>query len=108
MATTVQENHELLVKKLHPARFSGMSGKMAAIVGCILGQKFTNPAIEEMVITSDGVVLGRAENDCGCNEWIGSESDLRCNWDNLLNAAGLTDAEKLMAWAAYENAITHF
>jgi hypothetical protein len=97
-----------LAKKLHPGRFPGMSSKMAAIVGCILGQKWTSPAIEELVVTSDGIVLGRIEGDCGCNEWIGSYSDLRRNWESLLDAAGLTDAEKLQAQVAYENAVTSF
>jgi hypothetical protein len=29
---------EDLAQKLHPRRFTAMSGKMAAIVGCVLGR----------------------------------------------------------------------
>jgi hypothetical protein len=32
-----------LAAKLHPDRFSAMSGKMAAIVGYILGESWTDP-----------------------------------------------------------------
>ena len=31
------------IQKLNPARYEGMSGKMAALVGYILDQEFTNP-----------------------------------------------------------------
>ena len=79
-----------LTEKLHPARFTGMSGKMAAIVGCILGQAWTSPAIAELTITSDGHVLARHEGDCGHNDYIGTVADLQKNWRRLLDAAGLT------------------
>jgi hypothetical protein len=42
-----------LARKLHPSRFTAMSGKMAAIVAHIIGQRWTNPAIVELVATSD-------------------------------------------------------
>ena len=34
-----------LIDKLHPDRFSGMSGRMAAVVGYILGQEWSAPRI---------------------------------------------------------------
>ena len=42
-----------LTESLHPRRFAGMSGKMVAIVGYILGEKWSKPNIAEMVVTSD-------------------------------------------------------
>jgi len=34
-----------LGEKLHPDRFSAMSGKMAAIVGYVLGESWTQPRL---------------------------------------------------------------
>jgi hypothetical protein len=95
----------MLAEKLHPTRFTRMSNKMAAIVGCILGQHWTSPAIAELVVTSDGHVLGRNVGDCGHNAYIGTIVDLEANWQRLLDAAGLTVAERQEAEAAYERAV---
>ncbi len=54
---------EQLVAKLRPDRFTAMSGKMAAIVGYILDERFSEPAISELVVTSDGFVLAQAEGE---------------------------------------------
>jgi len=59
-------------EKLHPKRFDGMSGKMAAIVGYILDEALTNPAINELVVTSDGFVLAQHDGDVGDNDFMGS------------------------------------
>lgn len=84
---------ERLAAKLRPDHFSAMSGKMAAIVGYILDERFTEPAISELVVTSDGFVLAQAEGDVGANDLIGSEADLNRNLLDLISAAGLTDDE---------------
>ncbi len=78
-----------LSSKLHPSRFTAMSGKMAAIVGCILGESWTRPPIRNLTITSDGGLLA---NDG--NEFIGSADDLDRNLARLIRVAGLTPAEK--------------
>jgi len=92
------ESNQGLTELLHPSRFDGMSGKMAAIVGYILDQEFTDPSIDDMCITSDG--MAQHKGDCGMNDFIGAESDLKQNWSRLLTAAKLTkdqrkEAEKL-------------
>jgi len=91
------EPTEALIAKLHPARFTQMSGKMAAIVGCILTHRFTDPQIVELNVSSDRFVLARTEGDIGFNEFIGSFDDLKRNWDNLLEVADLTADEKELA-----------
>jgi hypothetical protein len=78
-------NHDRLKIVLNPERFTDMSGKMAAIVGYMLGEYFTEPHFDEMIITSDGCVLARLHGDCGCNEFIGDEEDLNTNWNNLIH-----------------------
>jgi hypothetical protein len=93
------------INKLHPGRFKGMSGKMGAIVGYVVERSYTNPAIDAMTVTSDGFVLAQHEGDCGMNEFLGSQDDLNRNWANLLEAAGLTEAEKTEAQAAFESRI---
>ena len=90
-----------LTAKLRPDRFSGMSGKMAAIVGCILGEDFTEPSLVELLTTSDGFFLGREGGDIGFNAFLGSVSDLRRNWQTLLEVAGLTDGERQEAERLY-------
>jgi len=84
---------EALIEKLHPDRFTAMSGKMAAIVGYILDERFSDPAISELVVTSDGFVLAQTEGEVGANEMIGEERDLNRNLLSLIEAAGLTDDE---------------
>lgn len=82
-----------LVAKLRPDGFTAMSGKMAAIVGYILDEPFSDPAISEIVVTSDGFVLAETEGDVGANEMLGSEGDLNRNLVALIEAAGLTADE---------------
>lgn len=84
---------ETLVEKLRPDRFTAMSGRMAAIIGYILDERFTDPAISELVVTSDGFVLAQSEGEAGANDLIGSEADLNRNLLDLIAAAGLTDEE---------------
>ena len=91
------EEVENLQKKLNPGRFPGMSRKMAAIVGYILDKKWTDPAIDEMAISSDGFVVASTEDDVGMNQFIGSVADLERNWEGLLEAADLTFEERRTA-----------
>ena len=76
----------MIADKLHPQRFPNMSGKMAAIVGCILGKDWTEPTIAELVVTSDGYVLARNSGHIGFDAIIGLATDLQRNWDNLLSS----------------------
>lgn len=85
---------ESLAQKLHPRNFTAMSGKMAAIVGYVVGQEWTAPEIAELAVTSDGFVLARLRGDIGCNDWVSSAEDMDRNVANLLEAAGLTPDEK--------------
>lgn len=70
-----------------------MSGKMAAIVGYILNERFSEPAISELVVTTDGFVLAQREGEVGANDLIGSEADLNRNFLSFIEAAGLSEDE---------------
>lgn len=69
------------------------SGKFTAILGCLLCESWTNPKIEELIITSDGFLLAREQGDCGFNELIGTESDLDRNIRGIAGVAELDDDE---------------
>ena len=97
-----------LAEKLNPGRFTAMSGKMAALVAYVLEEHWTNPAIAELVISSDGFVLAREAGDVGCNDFIGSAEDLERNVRNLLDAAELLP-EEADAWhSRYRLRVTDF
>lgn len=66
---------------------------MAAIVGYILEERFSDPAISELVVTSDGFVLAQTEGEVGANDMIGEEGDLNRNLLSLIEAAGLSEEE---------------
>ncbi len=78
----VREN---VAKKLNPARFPGMSGKMAAILGAMYHEEWTSPRMVQVIVTSDMFVMGMNEGDISFNEFIGSFSDLERNYMNLIN-----------------------
>lgn len=71
-----------LTEKLHPDRFTDMSGKMAAIVAYVIGEPWTEPAITALSVASDGFVTTEAE-------FMGEAADLDRNLLNLLVAAEL-------------------
>ena len=83
-----------LAAKLHPSNFTAMSGKMAAIVAYLLGERWTEPSIGELIVTSDRIVMARDSGDIGANRIIGSSDDLWRNLSNLARAAELTKPQR--------------
>lgn len=59
----------------------------------ILDERFSDPAISELVVTSDGFVLAQTEGEVGANDVIGEEADLNRNLLTLIQAAGLSEEE---------------
>lgn len=94
-----------VAEKLHPRRFPNMSGRMAAIAGYILGEKWSKPRIVELVVTSDGWALARNKGHLGFDTIVGTAADLERNWGNLLSAAGLTGDERQEAGERYRQAV---
>ncbi len=74
-----------LQDKLDPRRFPNMSPRFAAIVGCLLQIRVTEPQIVELAVTSDGWLLGRHEGDIGLNETLGTIAWLTENWEKLIS-----------------------
>jgi hypothetical protein len=83
-----------LKRRLNPGRFPGMSPLMAAIVGYVLDEPFTDPTIAELTVSEEeNLVYIRPEGRAGF-DGIQSLEDLRNNWNRLLDAAGLTADER--------------
>jgi hypothetical protein len=99
-----------LEEKLDPRRFTAMSGKMSAILACILrtDRWETEPAIAELIVTSDGGLLARHEGDIGANDFIGRVEDLDSNLRRLVRVAGLTQAEQRLFRKLRKQGITRW
>jgi hypothetical protein len=83
-----------LAQKLHPDRFTEMSPFMAAIVGYVFGESLTDPAIAEITVSeTEDLVYVRKTDGVGF-DGVQSLTDLRNNWNRLLDAAGLTPDER--------------
>ena len=83
-----------LAKKLNPSRFPGMSPFMAAVVGYVLGESFTNPEIAELTVSeTENLVYFRKAGAVGF-DGMESLEDLRNNWNRLIDVAGLTPEER--------------
>ncbi len=46
---------------------------MASVVGYILDERFSEPAISELVVAADRFVLAQREGEVGANDMIGSQ-----------------------------------
>jgi len=82
-----------LSEKLHPSRFTEMSPLMA-IVAYVLGESWTDPAIVEITVSeAEDLVYIRKAGSVGF-DGIQSLTDLRNNFNRLLDAADLTPDER--------------
>jgi hypothetical protein len=81
-------------RKLNPDRFPGMSSLMAAIVGFVLDEHFTDPEIAELTVSeNENIVYIRKAGGVGF-DGLQSLEDLRNNWNRLIDVAGLTAEER--------------
>lgn len=96
---------EALKTKLNPTRFPGMSPMMAAIVGYVLSESFTEPAIAEITVSEvENLVYFRKAGAVGF-DGLQSLEDLRNNWNRLLDVAGLTADERKCAVELFRSKI---
>src|SRR4051794_22867108 len=63
-------------RKLGPVE---VSDHFRAILGCLVGEGWTTPRLEEMVITPDGHLLGRCEGQASHATFLGAAADLLKN-----------------------------
>jgi hypothetical protein len=94
-----------LKAKLHPKRFPGMTPFMAALVGYVVGESFTDPEIVEVTVSeAENLVYIRKAGAVGF-DGIQSLDDLRNNWNRLLDVAGLTESERGEAVALFRSRV---
>jgi len=79
------------------------SGKMMAIIGYVLNEKWTDPYLLSMAVTSDGGVV--VVPSYGHDEFIGSSEDLRRNLGGFASTAGLTREEMFEFNRLYVNRV---
>ena len=60
-------------RKLREVETSGM---FTAILGCLLGEDWSTPRMEEMRITPDRCLLARVEGEAAYKAFLGAEADL--------------------------------
>ena len=78
-----------------------MSPFMAAVVGYVLGESFTEPQIAEIKVSeAENLVYIRQVGTVGF-DGIQSLDDLRSNWNRLMDAAALTPEERTRAVALF-------
>ena|SRR6266404_1736914 len=95
-----------LAEKLHPRRFTEMSPMMSAIVAYVLGESWTNPPIAEIFVsTEEDLVYIRKVDGVGF-DGMQSLTDLRQNWNRLLDVAGLTPEERSEAVQLFNSRVS--
>jgi hypothetical protein len=95
---------ESTTTKLDPAHIR-VSPKFTAILAFLLGEKWTDPAITELVITSDGLLMAQVEGDIGANHIEGEWTDLQRNLIGVSDAADLDPGERLYLYAQAQRRI---
>lgn len=69
------------------------SGMFMAILGCLLGEDWSEPRIVELRITPDRCLLGRIEGEAGFKAFLGAEADLIRNIHGIAEVAQLDGDE---------------
>ena len=100
--------HIALTKKLHPNRFPGLSITMSAIVGFLVEEAFTEPAIADIIIIPQGLVIARTAGEASTVHILGAYTERLRNWRALLAAAGLTPSELVEAQSLFAAKIGFF
>jgi hypothetical protein len=70
-----------------------VSDHFQAILGCLLGEDWTSPRIVELVITSDGHLVGRLDGEPEFKVFLGEADDLIKNIHGVASVAELDGDE---------------
>jgi hypothetical protein len=70
-----------------------VSDHFQAILGCLLGEDWTSPRLVEMVVTSDGHLLGRCDGEAEFRAFLGEVDDLVRNIQGVAPVAELDGDE---------------
>ena len=70
-----------------------ISDHFRAILGCIVGENWTTPRLIELVITSDGHLVGRLDGESDFKVFLGEADDLIKNIHGVASVAELDGDE---------------
>lgn len=70
-----------------------VSDHFQAILGCLLGEDWTSPRLVELVITSDGHLVGRLDGEAEFKAFLGEVEDLIRNIHGVAPVAELDGDE---------------
>ena len=70
-----------------------VSDHFQAILGCLLGEDWTSPRLVELVITSDGHLVGRLDGESEFKIFLGEADDLIKNIHGVASVAELDGDE---------------
>ena len=90
---TIREPEQIrddCVRKLQAVK---VSDHFQAILGCLLGEDWTTPRLNEMVITPDGHLLGRCDGEAAFKAFLGASEDLIKNIHGVAPVAELDGDE---------------
>lgn len=85
-------NAETIARKVDPAHLR-VSPRFTAVLAYLVGETWTDPAIVDMTITSDGIVMLATTDDPLFDEILGDRSDLERNIRGVADVVGLTTDE---------------
>ena len=89
----IREPEDLRRGCVEKLRSVEVSPHFQAMLGCLLGEDWTNPRLVEMQITPDGHLLGRCEGQAGFSTFLGASEALIRNVHGVAPVAGLDGDE---------------
>lgn len=89
----IREPNQIRQDCARKLRVVEVSDHFQAILGCLLGEDWTSPRMTEMVVTSDGHLLGRCDGEAEFKAFLGEVDDLIRNIHGTASVAELDGDE---------------
>ena len=89
----IREPDQIRQECVRKLRVVKVSEHFEAILGCLLGEDWTTPRLIEMLITTDGHMLGRCDGDSSFKAFLGAAEDLIRNIHGVAAVAELDGDE---------------
>lgn len=93
MSAPIREPDQIRKDAAHKLRSVSISDHFQAILGCLLDEDWTMPRLVEMVITPDGHLIGRCQDQTSFSAFLGASEDLLKNIHGVAPVAGLDGDE---------------
>jgi len=90
---TIREPDQIRCDCARKLKSVEVSGMFSAILGCLLGEDWSKPRIEELRITPDRCLLARVDGESAFKAFLGAEADLIRNIHGVASVAELDGDE---------------